>query len=228
MAAMVMAVMFAVRIVMCVSVARIITGHYFVKIMYVKALFYRESTAKLPKKRTTERKTSSNRLCKKVLQHNNAMAAMDKLQQLYQQVILDHNKNPRNFGKLESATFSADGVNPLCGDQIHVDLTIESGVISDIKFSGAGCAISKSSASIMTTMLKGKTPEEAEHLFEEFHELVTHDGDEPVDEEVMGKLAVFSGVREFPSRVKCASLAWHTLRAALRGQREASTEDKVN
>ncbi len=150
---------------------------------------------------------------------------MNELHQLYQQVILDHNKNPRNFGKLDDASFSADGMNPLCGDQIHVDIIVNDGIITDIKFSGSGCAISKSSASIMTTLLKGKTPSEAEKIFEEFHDLVTQDNNVPIDDECMGKLAVFAGVREFPTRVKCASLAWHTVRAALHGKREATTDE---
>lgn len=148
---------------------------------------------------------------------------MDELQQLYQQVILDHNKNPRNYGKLDGASHSAEGLNPLCGDQINVELMIDNGVITGITFSGSGCAISKSSASIMTTILKGKTIAEAEDIFAQFHDLVTVDGG--FDEEALGKLAVFAGVREFPARVKCASLAWHTLHAALRGEAMITTED---
>jgi len=151
-------------------------------------------------------------------------AAMNELQQLYQQVILDHNKNPRNFGELRGATHSAEGINPLCGDQIRLALTVENGIITNIKFTGSGCAISKSSASIMTTILKGKTIAEAEQLFGTFHDLVTLDTDSLPDEEAIGKMAVFNGVREFPARVKCASLAWHTVHAALQGESQISTE----
>ncbi|MBI5325978.1 MAG: SUF system NifU family Fe-S cluster assembly protein [Ignavibacteriae bacterium] len=143
-----------------------------------------------------------------------------ELNDLYQQVILDHNKNPRNFGELESANHTAKGHNPLCGDQLDLYLLIIGDTISDIKFKGSGCAISKSSASIMTTLLKGKKIEEARVLFTKFHDVVTADTDTEIDEEALGKLAVFSGVREFPARVKCASLAWHTLLSALDNKTE--------
>ncbi|MFP4544434.1 MAG: Fe-S cluster assembly sulfur transfer protein SufU [Candidatus Kapaibacterium sp.] len=150
---------------------------------------------------------------------------MNELQELYQQVILDHNKNPRNFGIIDHADHSAKGHNPLCGDQIDVYISMDGDKISEIKFEGAGCAISKASASIMTTILKGKTKEEARKIFEEFHELVTNDNKNP-DEIDIGKLAVFCGVREFPARVKCASLAWHTMINALaeKGKDFISTE----
>ncbi|MFP4368111.1 MAG: Fe-S cluster assembly sulfur transfer protein SufU [Candidatus Kapaibacterium sp.] len=150
---------------------------------------------------------------------------MNELQELYQQVILDHNKNPRNFGIIDHADHSAKGHNPLCGDQIDVYISMDGDKISEIKFEGAGCAISKASASIMTTILKGKTKEEARKIFEEFHELVTNDNKNP-DEIDIGKLAVFCGVREFPARVKCASLAWHTMINALaeKGKGFISTE----
>ena len=148
---------------------------------------------------------------------------MSELSELYQQVILDHNKKPRNFHRLDDANRKAEGFNPLCGDQITVYVRIDGGVIHDIAFEGSGCAISKASASLMTSALKGKSEREAEALFGRFHDLVT--SDEPGDADALGKLAVFSGVREFPARVKCASLAWHTLRAALAGEHEtASTE----
>lgn len=124
---------------------------------------------------------------------------------------MDHNKNPRNFGELQTANHKAEGHNPLCGDHIDVFLDIEDGKIVDAKFYGAGCAISKASGSIMTTILKGKTIAEAKELFEKFHNIVTSDNDDPLDESNLGKLAVFCGVREFPARVKCASLAWHTM-----------------
>ncbi len=138
-----------------------------------------------------------------------------ELNELYKQVILDHNKNPRNWGDLQGATCSAEGHNPLCGDQIDLKMVIEEGIIKEIKFIGAGCAISKASASIMTTLLKGKPLAQAKELFDRFHELVTSDPESEVDMVDLGKLAVFCGVREFPARVKCASLAWHTMKNAL-------------
>lgn len=140
---------------------------------------------------------------------------MDELKELYQQVILDHNRAPRNFGELEPHTHAAEGDNPLCGDHIDVYLNVEDGVIKDISFSGKGCAISKASASVMTSVLKGKTVDEAKKLFDEFHDLVTKDDYLP-DFDKLGKLAVFAGVRAFPVRVKCASLAWHTMAQALK------------
>ena len=149
---------------------------------------------------------------------------MDELKELYQQVILDHNRAPRNFGTLEHPTHEAEGDNPLCGDHIDITLDVEDGVIKDIKFSGKGCAISKASASLMTSVLKGKTVEEARKMFEEFHDLVTKDEYIP-DFDKLGKLAVFAGVRAFPVRVKCASLAWHTMLQALKGKEKVvSTE----
>lgn len=135
---------------------------------------------------------------------------------LYEKVILDHNKNPRNFGELPGATQKAEGYNPLCGDQVTVFLKLNGDVIEDIHFAGAGCAISKSAASIMTTAIKGKTKTEAQALFDAFHRMITSDPGAPVDEAKLGKLAVFSGVREYPVRIKCATLAWHTFLAALR------------
>jgi len=146
---------------------------------------------------------------------------MSELADLYQEVILDHNKKPRNFHRLDDANRQAEGFNPLCGDQITLYLKVEDGVIRDIGFQGSGCAISKASASLMTSALKGKSEREAEDLFGRFHDLVTAD-EAPSDPEALGKLAVFSGVREFPARVKCASLAWHTLRAALAGEKQAA------
>lgn len=140
---------------------------------------------------------------------------MSELRELYQEVILDHNKKPRNFRVLDEANHHAEGHNPLCGDNVTVYLDVENDVIKDISFQGSGCAISKASASLMTTVLKGKTLSEAEAAFEQFHKLVTADTDMDVDIEELGKLAVFSGVREFPARVKCASLAWHTVHSAL-------------
>ena len=140
---------------------------------------------------------------------------MSALRELYQQVILDHNKSPRNFHRMEAANRTIEGYNPLCGDHYTIFLLLEDDHINDISFEGSGCAISKASASVMTSMLKGKTKAEAEELFERFHKLVTGEltPDEHSDE--LGKLAAFSGVSEFPARVKCAILAWHALREAL-------------
>ena len=151
---------------------------------------------------------------------------MDELRDLYQEVILDHNKRPRNWGALDPADREAEGHNPLCGDQLKLTVALDDDRISDIKFEGSGCAISKASASLMTEAIKGKSRTETEALFELFHDLLT--GDPSVREEAvpaLGKLAVFEGVREFPVRVKCATLAWHTLKAALDQERApVSTE----
>ena len=148
-----------------------------------------------------------------------------ELRELYQQVILDHNKSPRNFRKMENPTQEADGHNPLCGDTIHIYLKVENGIIKDVSFEGKGCAISKASASMMTSMIKGKTVREAEELFEKFHALVTGKLGNNPDLTEFGKLAVFAGVQEFPVRVKCASLAWHTMDTALHQKDETiSTE----
>ncbi len=138
---------------------------------------------------------------------------MSDLRDLYQEVILDHNRNPRNFGPLEDAGLRADGHNPLCGDKLSIAVNVVDGVVTDLRFEGAGCAISKASASLMTESIKGRTLDEARKLFDRFHQLVT-DRSAPPDEE-LGKLAVFAGVRDYPARVKCAILAWHTLRAAV-------------
>src|SRR5215472_13630471 len=146
---------------------------------------------------------------------------MSELRDLYQEVILEHSKHPRNYRTMEAANHKAEGFNPLCGDHFTVYLDMKDGAIHDIAFQGTGCAISKASASMMTQSLKGKSAGEAEELFGRFHDLVTGHG---TGDEI-GKLAVFSGVSEFPLRVKCATLAWHALRAALRGDQEAvSTE----
>lgn len=151
---------------------------------------------------------------------------MSQISQLYQEVILDHNKNPRNFGVLDHHNHFAEGKNPLCGDQIDIMMVIENGIITDIKFNGSGCAISKASASIMTSVLKGKSAEEAQKMFEEFQAIITSDTDEELDLEQLGKLAVFAGVREFPARVKCAGLAWHTMLAAVQSdENPVSTEN---
>jgi nitrogen fixation protein NifU and related proteins len=142
---------------------------------------------------------------------------MSELGDLYQEVILDHNRRPRNFHDLPDANRRAEGHNPLCGDRLTLQLKVEDGVIRDVGFQGSGCAISKASASMMTDAVKGKTEGEAKRIFEAFHAMVTGSGDGGAAEE-LGKLAVFEGVREFPVRVKCASLAWHTLHAALQAQ----------
>jgi nitrogen fixation NifU-like protein len=142
---------------------------------------------------------------------------MSELSDLYQEVILDHNRQPRNYHKLEGTQCKAEGYNPLCGDHITVYVQLEDGVIRHISFDGSGCAISKASASLMTTSVKGKTQADAHALFAGFHDLITGGQEAPHPVE-LGKLAVFAGVRRFPARVKCASLAWHTMRAALEGK----------
>ncbi len=149
---------------------------------------------------------------------------MSELNDLYQEVILDHNKNPRNFRELETATRYADGNNPLCGDALRVYVEMEDELVKDVAFKGSGCAISKASASMMTQVVKGKSKEEAEILFDEFHKMVTGELDIEQDENHLGKLKIFAGVLEFPARVKCASLSWHTLHAALSGEEAVSTE----
>ncbi len=149
---------------------------------------------------------------------------MSDLRDLYQEVILDHNRRPHNFGELDGADRHADGYNPLCGDKLAVYVNLDGDRISEVSFLGSGCAISKASASLMTDAVKGKTLGEARLLFEQFLALVTDDA-AVVDDARVGKLAVFAGVRDYPTRVKCASLAWHTLRAAVEDRHElVSTE----
>ena len=161
---------------------------------------------------------------------------MDELGELYQELILDHNARPRNFGVLAEASHRAEGTNPLCGDHVTVYLRLAGETIDAVQFDGKGCAISKASASLMTQSLRGKTLEEAERLFGDFHEMVTHDDDDndgatgaDVDDDArmasLGKLAALAGVRGFPMRVKCATLAWHTFHAAAtRSANQVSTE----
>ena len=149
---------------------------------------------------------------------------MSELNDLYQETILEHNKNPRNFREIEGADSEADGRNPLCGDALRVYLKMDGDVVSDVAFKGSGCAISKASASMMTQAVRGKTKAEAEELFNEFHGMVTGGLDVETDENHLGKLRIFAGVLEFPARVKCASLSWHTMNAALHGEEEVSTE----
>ncbi len=145
---------------------------------------------------------------------------MSDLQALYQEVIIDHSRKPRNFCECNSATHHAEGYNPLCGDKLKLFLEIKNDVIENVCFKGEGCAISTASASLMTEALKGKTIDAAKHLFQQFHHLVTEDD----NVEDLGKLIILAGVREFPMRVKCATLAWHTLLAALNHKQNTTTE----
>lgn len=147
---------------------------------------------------------------------------MSDLSDLYQEVILDHNKRPRNFRTIEAPSHHAEGYNPLCGDRLRLFVQVRGNVISDVAFQGSGCAISKASASLMTDAVKGRTTKEALELFERFRHVVTTPPDQVVED--LGKLSVLAGVREFPVRVKCASLAWHTLKAALGREEKTSTE----
>ena len=138
---------------------------------------------------------------------------MSDLTDLYQEVILDHNRRPRNFRRIETPSHHAEGFNPLCGDKLSLTMQVDGDTVADVAFEGSGCAISKASASLMTDAVRGKSVEEARLLFDRFHRMVTTPPDAPVED--MGKLAVFAGVRQFPVRVKCASLAWHTMKAAV-------------
>lgn len=149
---------------------------------------------------------------------------MSELNELYQEVILEHNKNPRNFREIESPDRTADGNNPLCGDALRVYVTLDGDTVADVAFKGSGCAISKASASMMTQFIKGKSREDAEVIFDEFHRMVTGELDADAEENHLGRLKIFAGVLEFPARVKCASLSWHTLHAALKGEEEVTTE----
>jgi nitrogen fixation protein NifU and related proteins len=152
---------------------------------------------------------------------------MSDLRELYQEVILDHNKRPRNFGTLDHPSRTAKGHNPLCGDRLTLQMTLDGDRIAEVAFEGSGCAISKASASLMTEAIKGHTVAEAEALFDRFHALVTSPPDAPASTEGLGKLAVFAGVREYPARVKCASLAWHTMKNAVEAVPEtAKTEEE--
>lgn len=149
---------------------------------------------------------------------------MSDLRELYQQVILDHNKNPRNFHEMADATRRIEGYNPLCGDHYTVFVRLNGDTIDEVSFTGNGCAISKASASVMSSTVKGKSTEEAEHLFDTFHRLVTGDAS-GLSAADLGRLAAFSGVSEFPARVKCATLAWHTLKSAIEGNDEKVTTE---
>jgi nitrogen fixation NifU-like protein len=143
---------------------------------------------------------------------------MSDLRELYQEIVLDHSKRPRGFGRLEHATHRAQGYNPLCGDQLELELIVESDRVQDVRFTGKGCAISTASASLLTEAVRGRSLGEAHALFERFHAAVTTPPGSAIDAAPLGKLAALTGVREFPMRVKCASLAWHTLEAAVRGE----------
>jgi len=145
---------------------------------------------------------------------------MEDLRDLYQEVILDHNKHPRNYHKMDDANYVVEGRNPLCGDHFTIYLLIEKNIVKDVAFQGSGCAISKASASIMSTILKGKTKGEAEELFQLFQKVVKGEIDAKAHLDELGKLAAFAGVAEFPIRVKCATLAWHAFHSALRGDQE--------
>ncbi len=149
----------------------------------------------------------------------------EELRDLYQEVIIEHSKRPRNFHALDEPANSAQGYNPLCGDQVKIYVKMDDGKVADVSFEGSGCAISTASASVMTEMLKGMSAEEAEAMFERFHHLVTSGGTSDGDAADLGKLAVFGGVSEFPTRVKCATLCWHTLRAAIAGQENPITTE---
>ena len=149
---------------------------------------------------------------------------MSELSELYQQVILDHNKKPRNFRKLDHANHTAEGYNPLCGDQLTIYVNLAGDAVQEIAFEGSGCAISKAAASMMTQAVKGKSKEQVEELFREFHSMVTGELDEETDENSLGNLKIFAGVRDFPVRVKCATLPWHTMHAALNNEERVSTE----
>ena len=150
---------------------------------------------------------------------------MSELRELYQEVILDHNKKPHNFRKMDDATARIEGFNPLCGDHLFLYLKLDGDVIEDVSFQGSGCAISKASASMLTTSVIGKSREEAERLFKHFHVMVTGEPGSEIDPAALGKLAVFSGVCEYPARVKCATLAWHSLVSALnRSEKPVTTE----
>jgi len=150
---------------------------------------------------------------------------MFSLGDLYQQVIIDHTKAPRNFGKLEPCSHDAEGYNPLCGDQLHIYLQIsDDDIIEDVKFEGQGCSISTASASLMTDAMKGKSIKQFEQMFDAFHDMATADMSATPDEETLGKLAVLAGVKEFPARIKCATLCWHTMKSAIEGSGVAKTE----
>jgi nitrogen fixation NifU-like protein len=150
---------------------------------------------------------------------------MDDLRDLYQEMLLDHHKHPRNYRKLENANRQSEGFNPLCGDKVNVYLILRDDVIEDIAFESAACAICTASTSIMTEVIKGKTLDEVEQLFGRFHDLVTADPEAETDTDTLGKLAIFAGVREYPIRIKCATLPWHTMQAAIKKSDDPATTE---
>ena len=149
---------------------------------------------------------------------------MSGLSDLYQEILLEHNSKPRNFRKVEDASSTADGYNPLCGDQITLYLKVVDDTVEDVGFQGVGCAISRASASMMTQSIKGRSLDEAQGIFDAFHSMITHPGEEP-DYDTLGDLETLAGINEYPTRVKCAILAWHTMRSALGGQGESVTTE---
>ena len=149
---------------------------------------------------------------------------MSGLSDLYQEILLEHNSKPRNFRKVEDASSTADGYNPLCGDQITLYLKVVDDTVEDVGFQGVGCAISRASASMMTQSIKGRTLDEAQGIFDAFHSMITHPGEEP-DYDILGDLETLAGINEYPTRIKCAILAWHTMRSALGGQGESVTTE---
>ena len=148
---------------------------------------------------------------------------MSDLNELYQEILLEHNSKPRNFRKLDQANHTADGFNPLCGDRISLYLQVEDGIITDVGFQGTGCAISRASASMMTQSIKGKSQKQAREIFEAFRRMVTLGEEQDTDSDTLGDLFVLAGVSRYPARVKCATLSWHTLQAALNGKRDRPT-----
>ena len=150
---------------------------------------------------------------------------MNDLQDLYQDIIMDHNRRPRNFGPVEQPTHKKEGYNPLCGDQIELELKIVDGIVVDVGFTGVGCAISKSSASMMTEEIKGKTLEVVTSMFEQFRRMITVNNESDLDVDLLGDLEILQGVSRYPARIKCATLAWHTLNSALEGDEDTVTTE---
>ena len=150
---------------------------------------------------------------------------MNDLQDLYQDIIMDHNRRPRNFGPVDQPTHKKEGYNPLCGDQIEIELKILDGIVVDVGFTGVGCAISKSSASMMTEEIKGKELEVVESMFEQFRRMITVNGQMDLDADLLGDLEILQGVSRYPARIKCATLAWHTLHSAIEGDEDTVTTE---
>ena len=150
---------------------------------------------------------------------------MNDLQDLYQDIIMDHNRRPRNFGPVDQPTHKKEGYNPLCGDQIEIELKILDGIVVDVGFTGVGCAISKSSASMMTEEIKGKELKVVESMFEQFRRMITVKDQMDLDEDLLGDLEILQGVSRYPARIKCATLAWHTLHSAIEGDEDTVTTE---